>query len=169
METKITLKELARLSGYSVSTVSKAINNKLDISLKTKKRIHDIAKKYNYIPNTYAVGLRKKRTQALAVILPQVNTNFYSWILFNIEKIASNKGYKIVLFQSFESPLKEKECIKISSDGSVDGVILLSKNKLQLLEYNYPVEVIDINENQSKEQLQESCLNCFNSLLKNIA
>ncbi|AEH01607.1 LacI family DNA-binding transcriptional regulator [Lacinutrix sp. 5H-3-7-4] len=169
METKITLKELSRISGFSVSTVSKAINNKLDISEKTKQLIHSIAKEHNYIPNTYAIGLRKKRTQAVAVIVPQVNTNFYSWFLFNLEKLAYNNGYKIVLYQSFESPEKEKECIKISSDGSVDGVILLSKNKPKISNNNYPLEFIQITEHQSKEQLEKYCIHSFNTLLKNIA
>jgi len=72
----VTLKELSRLSGFSVSTVSKALNNKLDISPETRRSIKGIAEKYNYIPNNFAVGLRKKRTYAVAIIIPQVNTDF---------------------------------------------------------------------------------------------
>lgn len=165
----ITLKELSSLSGFSVSTVSKALNNKLDISLNTRRFIKDIAEKHNYVPNEYAVGLRKKRAQAVAVIIPQANTSFYSWFLFNIEKLATSNGYKIVLFQSFESPLKEMECIRRTNDGSVDGVILLSKNKPQIENSNHPIEYIHITENQSQEQIQEYCITTFNALLKNIA
>lgn len=167
--TIITLKEISRLSGFSVSTVSKAINNKLDISIKTRTLINNIADQHNYIPNNYAVGLRKKRTGAIAVIIPQANTNFYSWFLFNVEKLAYSNGYKIVLFQSFESPSKEKECIKNNNNGSVDGVILLSKNKLDIENYNHPIECIQITKNQTEEQLQKYCINSFNTLLKNIA
>ncbi|WP_055448171.1 LacI family DNA-binding transcriptional regulator [Lacinutrix mariniflava] len=169
LESIMTLKELSRLSGFSVSTVSKALNNKLDISINTKKIIKDIALEHNYIPNTFAVGLRKKRTQAVAVIIPQANTNLYSWFLFNIEKLANINGYRIVLFQSLESPSREKECIKNSNDGSVDGVILLSKTKPQMQDYNHPIEFIQITENQSQEQLEKYCVNSFNALLKNIA
>lgn len=174
LESVINLKELSRLSGYSVSTVSKALNDKLDISINTRKIIQGMAKKYNYVPNNYAVGLRKKRTQALAVIIPQANTSFCSWFLYNIEKLANVHGYRIVLFQSFESTLKERECIKNSSDGSVDGIILLSKNELKgnndvYKNYNHPIEYIQITEDQSKEQLQKNCIRSFNTLLKNIA
>jgi len=165
----MTLKQLSHISGFSVSTVSKALNNKLDISNSTRKLIKDIAKEYNYRPNTYAIGLRKKKTQAVAVIIPQVNNSLYSWFLFNIEKLAYSNGYKIVLFQSLESPSKEKECIENSNDGSVDGVILLSKNKPLIENYNHPIEFIKITENQSQEQLKKYCINSFNALLKNIA
>jgi len=173
LESVINLKELSRLSGYSVSTVSKALNDKLDISLNTREIIQGMAKKYNYVPNNYAVGLRKKRTQALSVIIPQANTSFCSWFLYNIEKLANVHGYRIVLFQSFESSSKEKECIKNSSDGSVDGIILLSKNKPEVddyyTNYTHPIEYIQITENQSREQLKKNCIRSFNSLLKNIA
>ncbi|GHC53902.1 LacI family DNA-binding transcriptional regulator [Ulvibacter litoralis] len=169
LESIITLKELSFLSGYSVSTVSKALNNKLDISTNTRRIIKDIAEKHNYIPNKHAVGLRKKRAQALAVIIPQANTNHYSWFLFNIEKLATSNGYKIVLYQSFESPSKEMECIKNSNDGSVDGVILLSRNKPQINNYSHPIEYLQITEDQSEEQIQRYCVTSFNALLKNIA
>lgn len=169
MSSIITLKEISRLSGYSISTVSKALNGKLDISLKTRALIKNIADEHNYIPNNYAVGLRKKRTGALAVIIPQANTNFYSWFLYTVEKLAYNNGFKIVLFQSFESPIKEQECIKNNNDGSVDGVILLTKNKVKIENYNHPIECIQITESLTQEQLQNYCLTGFNTLLKNIA
>lgn len=167
--TIITLKEISRMSGFSVSTVSKALNDKLDISIKTRTLIKNIADQHNYVPNNYAVGLRKKRTGTVAVIVPQINTNFYSWFLFEAEKLAYDNGLKIVLFQSFESPSKEIECIKSINDGSVDGVILLSKNKVEIDNYNHPIEYIQITENQPKEQLEQYCVNSFNTLLQNIA
>ena len=70
----MTIREISILSGYSVSTVSKALNNKTDISEGTKTMIKRIAKEHNYVPNKYAVALRKKRIQLIAVILPKVNT-----------------------------------------------------------------------------------------------
>ncbi len=167
----ITLKELSRLSGFSVSTISKALNDKLDISQETRKSIKGMAEKYNYVPNNFAVGLRKKRTQTIAVIIPQVNTEFYGCFLYNIEKVASSYGYKIILFQSFEENSKEIECVKNSNDGSVDGIIMLSKNTESIAvsqNRTLPIERVQIEENEDFEQLKKICIRSFTKLLKRI-
>lgn len=173
MNATITLKDLSTLSGFSVSTVSKALNDKLDISSETRSVIKDIAKTYNYIPNNYAVALRKKQTKIVVVILPQVNTKLYSSFLYNIEKIAYSFGFRIILFQTFEEPSKEKEFIKSSNDGSADGIFILSKNKYDkencYKKYNnLPIEYIQIKKNQSEERLQKECINSFTTLLKHL-
>jgi len=166
--TVVTLKELARLSGYSVSTVSKALNNKLDISKGTRKIIKDIAEEYNYIPNNYAVALRKKRTKAISVIIPQANTNFFSCFLYNIQKVAHSFGYRVILFQSFEDDSKEKEFINASNDGSVDGVIILSRNTFHKRFNNLPIEYMKIDQKVSNERLKKDCINSFSKLLRRL-
>lgn len=168
-QSTITLKELSRLSGFSVSTVSKALNNKFDISPDTRKAIKKIALKYNYVPNNYAVALRKKQTKAVAIIIPQINTPFYSCFVYNIEKVASKFGYRIILFQSFEDNKREKDCLKSIHDGSVDGAILISKNELNSLHkkqrYQLPVQYIQLSEELQEKELKRVCIDAFSELL----
>ncbi|MFK7747457.1 MAG: LacI family DNA-binding transcriptional regulator [Kordia sp.] len=169
----ITLKELSQLSGFSISTVSKALNNKFDISLKTREVIQQIANEHNYVPNTYAIGLRKRKTQTIAVIIPQINDAFYSCFLHNIEKIASKLEYRILLFQSFEKNSKEKEYLQKIYDGSVDGVIILSTNTIHTTvdgdRTKLPIEFIKISkEYKEEEELKKSCILGFHKLLNRI-
>lgn len=82
----MTLKKISHISGFSTSTVSKALNDCFDISVDTKKIIQDIAIQYNYTPNKNAIALRKSKSNIIAVILPQVNQQLYSDTLFNIQK-----------------------------------------------------------------------------------
>ncbi|MGC1473880.1 MAG: LacI family DNA-binding transcriptional regulator [Psychroserpens sp.] len=168
----ITLKDISRVSGYSVSTVSKALNDKFDVNSDTKIIIREIAKKYNYVPNTYAIALRKKRTKTISVIIPQINTSFYSCFLFHIEKMASLSGYRIMLFQSFENIGKEKEFIDTSNDGSVDGVVIVSNNKRpdphHFVDNTLPIEYIEINQAIPKEQLKKESVARFTTLLNRI-
>jgi DNA-binding LacI/PurR family transcriptional regulator len=168
----ITLKELSRVSGYSVSTVSKALNNKLDISVGTKEIIKKIAFKYNYVPNNSAVALRKKRTHVVSVVVPQINTSFYSCFLFNIEKIAYAHGYRIVLFQSLDDISKEKEFINQSNNGSVDGIIIITKNRSLSVfseeNNNIPIECVDITNNLQENRLKKESIMSFSKLLKRI-
>ncbi|WP_299272449.1 LacI family DNA-binding transcriptional regulator [uncultured Psychroserpens sp.] len=164
----ITLKELSHVSGYSISTVSKALNNKQDISEETRQLIKRIAKKYNYVPNNFAVALRKKRTKVISVILPQVNTHFSSYFLYNIQKVAYSFGYRIILFQSFEEESKEKEFIDASNDGSVDGIIVLSRNEFLTKYYRketLPIEYVQIEKDISIDQLKKDCISRFSKLL----
>jgi DNA-binding LacI/PurR family transcriptional regulator len=165
----ITLKELSRLSGFSVSTVSKALNNKFDISPDTRKAIQKIAVQHNYVPNNYAVALRKKQTKAVAIIIPQINTSFYSCFVYNIEKVASKLGYRIVLFQSFDQAKRENECLQSIRDGSVDGAIVLSKKKPQTLQKNYndqlPIQYVQLSEELQEKQLKHACIRAFSELL----
>ena len=169
LESSITLKEISIVAGYSVSTVSKALNNKLDISKSTREIIQSIADKYNYVPNNYAVALRKKKTRTISVIVPQINKSFYSSFLFTIEQLAYSTGYRLVIYQSFEDESREKEFIKNSNDGSVDGLVIITKNRIQSKylneDNNLPIKCIQIDEDQSEKLLNEKCINSFSTLL----
>ncbi|WP_298512055.1 LacI family DNA-binding transcriptional regulator [uncultured Kordia sp.] len=171
-QSAITLKELSQLSGFSISTVSKALNNKFDISPTTRKVIQKIASKHNYVANNYAVALRKKQTNAIAIIIPQINTGIYSCFLYHIEKAASKFGYRIVLFQSFSALEREKECLQSISDGSVDGAILLSTNKLQTLQkkqyHQLPVQYVQLPEELHEKQLKQKCITVFSDLIASL-
>ncbi|TCI85701.1 LacI family DNA-binding transcriptional regulator [Tenacibaculum sp. M341] len=170
MKTSITLKQLSNLSGFSVSTVSKALNNKYDISPKTRKLIKVLAEENNYIPNNHAVSLRKKRTNNIAIILPRINDEFYSCFLFHIEKVAYKLGYRITLFQSFEKYDKVKDCIFKINNGSVDGIVLLSQKRMiynttSTID-NFPIERIKISKDKTQKELKEDCISSFKKLIK---
>ena len=94
----VTIKELSSLSGYSISTVSKALNNKLDISKATRESIKTIAKQHNYIPNNYAVSLRIQKTESIAVILPELTQACFSHSLSHLQKSIERLGYSRILF-----------------------------------------------------------------------
>jgi len=172
LTSSITLKQISRLSGFSISTVSKALNNKFDISPKTRETIISIANKHNYVPNNYAVALRKKKTQTIAVIVPQINNSFYSCFIHHIEKVAYQYEYRIILFQSFAKEDKEKECLQKISDGSVDGVIILSKNQIsRSTSSNYnalPIQYIQVVDELPQKELKSNCIQSFKYLLKQI-
>jgi len=169
----MTLKKISRSTGFSVSTVSKALNDKDDINVTTKKIIQEFALQNNYVPNKNAIALRKSKSHIVAVILPQVNDAFYSDALCNMQKIASKSGYRIMLFQSFENTLKEKKYLEEVNDGSIDGAMVLSINKNEIKEpYNtinkIPIEYMQIMKSQSYDVLRENCISNFGNLLKQI-
>lgn len=164
----MTLKKISHISGFSTSTVSKALNNCIDISVGTKKLIQDIAFQNNYTPNKNAIALRKSKTNIIAVILPQVNYQMYSDLLFGIHKTASKSGYRIMLYQSFENSSKEEEILEGINDGSVDAAIMLSTHQDSQQKRSIPIEHIQIFKNQLGSDLQERCRVNFENLLQRI-
>ncbi|WP_422105482.1 LacI family DNA-binding transcriptional regulator [Winogradskyella sp.] len=122
----LTIKEISSMSGYSVSTVSKALNDKNDISLETRNTIKGIARKFNYIPNNYALALRGKKKKSIAIILPTVTISKYNQALYHLQRKAINAGFRVLLYQTFNSSKSESNYIKSLNDGSVDGIFIIS-------------------------------------------
>ncbi|WP_299098497.1 LacI family DNA-binding transcriptional regulator [uncultured Winogradskyella sp.] len=166
----VTIKELSSISGYSISTVSKALNNKLEISKATRDAIKNIAKQHNYVPNSYAVSLRMQKTGSIAVILPKVTEPRYNYALCHLQKSAEKLGYRIFFYQSFDSSSKELNYIKSLSDGSIDGIILISseetKEKSKYSSDIFPVELLNVSFNQPLEEIKSMANQSILNVLK---
>ncbi|MBT8266854.1 MAG: LacI family transcriptional regulator [Bacteroidia bacterium] len=128
----ITQKELAKKLNISISTVSKALNNSPEIGKETIERVHALAKFYKYQPNQNAVNLKKRETKTIGVIVPNITNRFFAKVLFSIQEEASNLGYNIIICNSNESLQKEKDSLKVLSNGSVDGFIVAVSEETQL-------------------------------------
>ena len=131
---EVTMKTLSQMSGYSVSTVSKALRDKKDISVKTRKIIKDLAESYDFVPNNSAIALRSQRSHTIAVIVPQIDSMIYGSILNSIQHIAYEQGYRVVVQQYLNYENEEYGCLKFLRNGGIDGVIILgSSSKLEEL------------------------------------
>ena len=94
---EITIKDIARICGVGVSTVSRAINNHPDINPVTKKVIMDTIEKYGYIPNNSARNLKLTDTKSIAILVKGLTNPFFSSMLRTIEEEAEKKHYSLVL------------------------------------------------------------------------
>ena len=128
----ITLKKLAEQLNVSVSTVSKALNDSHEIGEETKIRVRELADHYNYQPNKIAQSLQKNATMTIGVIIPNILNRFFAKALVGIEKEANKLGYNIITCISNENIAKEKESIKLLSNGSVDGFLLAISEETQV-------------------------------------
>ncbi len=129
---KITVKELAKKLGVSISTVSKALNDSYEISDKTKKRVRRLAEKYNYKPNRMAVNLKSGNTRTIGVILPSILSNFFTAVLYGIEQVTNEADYSIITCFSNESFKREVTYVDILSNGSIDGLIVAIAEETQI-------------------------------------
>ncbi|GAB3659401.1 LacI family DNA-binding transcriptional regulator [Echinicola sediminis] len=121
---RVTLKDLAKEIGVSISTVSRALKDHPDIDKVLTKKIQALAQKWNYIPNPLAMGLLRQQTRVIGVIVPDLVTYFFSSIIAGIEDELQQAGYYIVISSSKESLQKEIECVNNLLNLRIDGLIV---------------------------------------------
>ena len=119
----VNIKRLAQELNISIATVSKALNDSYEISLKTKNRVWTLAKELNYTPNPAASNLRSHKTKTVAVIIPCVANNFFSLSIKGIEEIARQYGYHVLIYQTHENIEAEVAFTNSLLNGRVDGIL----------------------------------------------
>ncbi len=119
-----TIKILAKQLNLSVATVSKALRDSYEISNETKQKVLTLAKELNYVPNPYASSLRKRVSNTIAVVLPEVADSFFSQAINGIESIAQDKGYHVLIYLTHENFVREEAILKEFQSGRVDGILI---------------------------------------------
>jgi len=158
MKPRITLKNIAKEFGVSISTVSKALKDSHEISEVTRQKIKAFADYYNYKPNSLALQLRNQKTSVIGVIIPEIVHHFFSTVIDGIEKFANEKGYNVMVCLSNESYEKEVTNFSVLTNGSVDGLIVSIARETQenqnfdhfeaLIKDDFPLVLFDrINDN----------------------
>ncbi len=144
MKRKVTLKQIARELDVSISTVSKALRNSIEISQDTRDKVQAFAKLYNYRPNNIALSLKNRKTKTIGVIIPEIVHYFFSNVITGIELYANSKGYNVIIGLSNESFDKEVINMETLANGSIDGFIMsLAKETMQRQDYHHLTESIN--------------------------
>lgn len=126
---KVTLSDIAKATGYSINTVSHALNGKTDIAEKTRAYICETAKKLGYIANYTASSMRTGKSKTVAVIIPDIKNPYFSVILKCMEKIFFAAGYTIALFNTDENADLERDAINACLGRNIDGIIITPTQK----------------------------------------
>ncbi len=132
MSKRIGLKDIAKSLNVSVTTVSRALNDKFDINPETRKRILAKAEELNYRRNAYAVSLRKNEYFSIGVILPSIDHYFFSTVLKGIMNKAHMANYLVIVGETTHYIQKEQEIIEQFISHCVSGVIISPSNQNSL-------------------------------------
>ena len=120
------MKRIAVELGVSITTVSKVLNNRADISDATRSRVLAKVQELGYQPNAVARSLSLRRTHTLGIVIPDLMHSFFVEIVAGIEPVASVRGYGLLLCSSGEDPRKERAELEMLRGRQVDGVVLAS-------------------------------------------
>ncbi|TDO22692.1 LacI family DNA-binding transcriptional regulator [Pedobacter duraquae] len=122
--TPVTLKFLAEKLKMSVSTVSKALNDYPTINSYTRQRVKEMAQKWHFTPNKSALNLKEKKSHIIGVILPNLLDHFFTKSIYGIEQYAMQKGYNVIISQSYDELQKEILLANMLLRSRVDGLII---------------------------------------------
>ncbi len=121
---RTSITDLAQQLNISVSTVSRALSGHSAISEATIKRVTALAQELGYQPNNMASGLRRGRSNMLGVVVPHIDGNFFSQVVKGIEAAASKAGYHVLICQSNEDVVHERENLETLMSAQVEGIMV---------------------------------------------
>src|SRR5687768_3577317 len=131
----VNLKKLAEELNLSISTVSRALRDSHEIGQETKDRVKALAEKLGFQPNPHASSLRKSKSKTIAVIIPEIENNFFSQVMNGVEDVAQKKGYHVLIYLTHEDHIREKDILQLLRNGRVDGVMISVSNTTTSFEH----------------------------------
>jgi LacI family transcriptional regulator, galactose operon repressor len=108
----------------SVSTAARALSGVGYASGETRRQVLDAAKELGYVTNQIARSLRTRQTRLIGLLVGDVENSFYSTIARNVESVAKDAGYHVVLCNSDDRPADEREYLSVLEGMRVDALIV---------------------------------------------
>ena len=140
-----TIKDLAKEADLAVGTVSRVLNNRGYISKGTRDKVYSAMKRIGYSPNAFAQGLSKKKMDCIAVIVPHIVHPYFAKMISRLEKEASKRGYKVIIFNSSGDAAKESDELLRYQSSFISGALLFSADisAEALMNFRIPLVLVE--------------------------
>lgn len=126
--TGVTIKDIARESGYSVSTVSRALNDHPDVSAETKKRVREIVEAHQFVPNSNARQLKQQQSRDLLILVKGSDNLFFSAVLEKMHGRIDEEGYNAAVHYLDEEGDELQAAAQLSRERKPLGMVFLGGN-----------------------------------------
>lgn len=124
MKKSISQRDIARMLGINVSTVSRALRGAAGVGSDLQKKIVEIAEAHGYRPNPFAMSLRYNTTHTIGIVVPDMSFSHYAHIVKWIEAEARKNGYMCIITDSGDKYQNEEDCIEHLLNMHVEGIVL---------------------------------------------
>lgn len=126
MGKNISIKEIALLSGVSIATVSRVVNQKGGYSPQTEQIVKEMIEKCGYTPNLVAKGLRTNKNPVIGILVPDIANEYFSRLILELQNVFFANGYLTMVCNSNESRELEEQYLKAMAGQNVSGIVLVS-------------------------------------------
>lgn len=146
--TQPTIKDVAKLAGVSISTVSRVMNNSKPVSKEARKKVEDAIEKLDFKPNELARSLVMKKSNSIGISVEDIGIEYMAEIIRGIEEIGRMYNFNILLTSTYGDVNNAKENIDFLYRKQVEGIIILSEDLdhevlSKIMEYKIPYIQLD--------------------------
>lgn len=124
MQNRLTIKDIARLSGFGKSTVSRVLNNESGVNAETRERIEAVMQQHNFMPSRSARAMRGQSDKVVAIIVTRLDSLSENLAVQTMLPHFYAQGYDPIMMESQFSSDKVSEHLGILQRRNIDGVIL---------------------------------------------
>lgn len=136
-----TIKDVARVAGVSVATVSRALNGAENVLPETKQRILDAARELRFTPSGAARSLITRRTDTIGALLPDLHGEYFSELIRGIDQAARARGLHLLVSSSHDDADEAATALR-AMNGRVDGLLVMSPHAdASFLSHNLPANL----------------------------
>ena len=170
-KSRVTIYEVAQMSGVSLATVSRVINNSDTVKEETKRKVMSVIRKLGYKPSGLAQALATNKTTNIGLIIPSANYVYLSNLLNGICEVCKAKGFSLEVFTTshsredatncLEKAIKEKTKLQVILDGTAGlGTSFLEESFGGLIrndgfKYDVIMQTIEFVSDEDDEYIEE--------------
>lgn len=124
----VTIKDIARESGYSVSTVSRVLNHRNDVSPEAKKKIEEIVERFHFVPNNNAKQLKQNNSKSIGVLVKGISNMLFAGIVEKMQRMIEKTDYTLVVSYLDEDADEVEQAILLCRERKPLGLLFLGGN-----------------------------------------
>ncbi|MDX2418762.1 MAG: LacI family DNA-binding transcriptional regulator [Xanthomonadales bacterium] len=124
--TQVSIKQVAKIAGVSIATVSRCINNPQQVRERTRVKVQAAILKTGYSPNTIAQSFRRGRTNVIMVVIPSIGDPFFTEVMQGIRSVVAQNDYSIIISETNFNTMTAEEVGAMMVSRQADGFILLA-------------------------------------------
>jgi DNA-binding LacI/PurR family transcriptional regulator len=120
-----TIKQVAEQAGVSTATVSRVLTGRSPVDAQKRELVLKAVAELNYRPNLLASNLRNRKTAKIGVVVPDIENPIFSRAIQVFEEIAYNRGFRVLLCNTEDEPVKQRAYLEVLADERVEGILLV--------------------------------------------
>lgn len=140
----LNIKDIARIAGVGVTTVSRVLNNHPDVKDETRQKILEVMNNFNYVPNNSARNLKRNTSNNIGVLVKGIHNPFFSKMIKSIEEEIDKEGYSMILHYNESNNNDIEAAIELIKEKKLKGLICLggdfeNLDKQELINLKTPI------------------------------
>ncbi|MCF6466710.1 LacI family DNA-binding transcriptional regulator [Clostridium sp. Cult2] len=165
----VTIKDVAKLAGVSISTVSRVINNSKPVSLEVRRKVKEAIEELGYKPNEVARSLVTRKSNLIGVIITDIGNSYIAQMVRGIEEVGRMYKYDIILSSSYGDSDTERKFAQLLRSKQVEGIIMVSeKNNYGVIDEveDYKIPFVYLNKYYSNLNIPTVSIDNFKASFK---